>query len=145
MKLLSAFFYVCLTLLTLQPVLAADSATLQVENAWVREGPPGMPMMGGFMSVTNNSTGDVSITRISSPAFKSIELHETIMQDGMAKMREVSELRIPAGQTVVLEPGGKHMMLFNPVKPLKAGDTVTFQLSGSDDQRVEFSASVKRR
>ena len=142
MKTLLQILLTYLMLLLVNPAFGAD---LVVENAWVREGPPGMPMMGGFMTVKNKGTDAISISNISSPAFKSIELHETIMQDGMAKMREVTDMRIPAGESLILEPGGKHMMLFSPLHPLSAGDKVHFQLATDSGQPIEFTATVKRR
>jgi periplasmic copper chaperone A len=56
------------------------------------------------------------------------------MNGGMMQMREVDRIDIPAGGTVLLEPGGFHVMLLELQTPLVPGDTVdvtlTFELAG---------------
>lgn len=63
----------------------------------------------------------------------------TGMGGGMMTMQEVDELVIPAGETVVLEPGGYHIMLMDLAEPLKTGDTfeVTLTFSNGGDMVVE--------
>ena len=53
----------------------------------------------------------VRITGFSSPAFKQVELHETRLQDGVARMQRIKSLELPARASVILEPGGKHLMM----------------------------------
>lgn len=36
------------------------------------------------------------------------------MEEGMARMKKISQLEIRAGERVVLEPGGYHLMLMHP-------------------------------
>ena len=58
----------------------------------------------------------------------------TTMGGGMMTMREVERIELPAGETVVLEPGGYHVMLLDLAAPLELGDTVevtlTFEVAG---------------
>ncbi|MEO6988311.1 MAG: copper chaperone PCu(A)C [Aquihabitans sp.] len=61
------------------------------------------------------------------------------MGGGMMTMQEVDEIVIPAGDTVVFEPGGYHIMLMDLVEPLKTGDTfeVTLTFANGGDMVVE--------
>lgn len=111
----------------------ASAEEVLIKEAWVREGPPGMPMMAGFMILENNTAEDVVISSVSSPSFGSIEMHETVIENDVARMIAVEKLVVPAQGKTVLEPGGKHLMLFHPVQALKAGDEVVFWLSGNKD------------
>ncbi len=49
-------------------------------------------------------------------------------EGGVMRMRRVDSLDLPAGKTVVLEPGGYHVMLLDIVRPLKAGERVAVTL-----------------
>jgi copper(I)-binding protein len=75
---------------------------------------PGSSMSAGYLSITNNSDVDVKISRVESPHFESVQIHESVLEDGIAKMHQLDELRIPAKSTLTLERGGKHLMLKRP-------------------------------
>lgn len=57
-----------------------------------------------------------------------VRLHETITGgDGTMSMRAVESLELPAGETLVLEPGGYHLMLTD-VEPIEVGDEIDVTL-----------------
>lgn len=72
---------------------------------------PGMQMTAAYMTLTNNTTQQISISEITSPEFGSVQMHETVIEDGIASMRRLREVSIAAGGSVVFEPGAKHLML----------------------------------
>jgi copper(I)-binding protein len=74
-----------------------------------------MPMAAGYMEIANRSGAPIRITAVSSPNYESVEMHETTVEDGVARMRELPELVIDNGETVTFERGGKHLMLMRPV------------------------------
>lgn len=90
---------------------------------------PGMKMSAGFFVLTNNTDEPVRITRVSSPQFAAVEIHETTIEDGIARMRELDALIVPARGSVTLERGGKHLML---MRPRDLDDRVTLQLMSDD-------------
>ncbi len=112
----------------------------QVREGWVRLGPARMPMMAGFGRIENRCSVPVTITGASSPAFGSVELHETRLVDGVNRMRPVPELRIAPDNSAVLKPGGMHLMLMKPHAALQAGSKVVveFELSGGGKLLGEF-------
>lgn len=123
------------------PALAAD---VKVENAWIREPAPGQAVVGGYLDLT--SAQDASLVQAASPAFGKVELHEMKMQGDVMRMREVKAIDLPRGGTVKLGPGGLHLMLFQPKKPLKAGDKVPLTLtikSGNRTERLDATAEVR--
>jgi copper(I)-binding protein len=70
-------------------------------------------------------------------------MHETVIEDGIARMREIPVLEIAAGETVVFERGGKHLMLMQPVG---TPGTVTLNFYSDDvlllSVSTEFAASL---
>ena len=58
------------------------------------------------------------------------------MIGGEMKMQEIGGgLTIPAGKSIVLEPGGNHLMLMMLTDDLEAGEeiSVTFDFDGAED------------
>jgi len=139
-KLISATLFSCLSGLAF--LTACTSPELSVNHAWVREAPPGSRVQAGFMELHNNSKQEIKITAVNSPAFASIEMHRMFTQDGMMRMQQQDALIIPANGMLKLEPGGYHLMLFNPVSHLKTGDTVGFTLTTAAGKRIEVQAAV---
>jgi len=123
---------------------ALASQTMDVTGGWVREAPPTSRVLAAYMQIINLTDTDLTITGISSPDFDSAELHRTAVENGVARMLPVSELTIPAAGSVLLEPGGLHLMLFDPVRPLVQGDSVTLVLRCSDAISMTLSVPVLR-
>lgn len=81
-----------------------------------------------YLTITNDGDLDDRLESVSSSAAAGAHLHETEIDDeGRATMRAVGRLSIPGGTTVVLKPGGLHLMLMQP-QPLADGDTLELSL-----------------
>ena len=122
----------------------ADENTLLAENAWISEAPPVSRVMVAYMTLKNTGTQAIEIVRAESDLYSSIEFHETIHQDGMARMVRHDSLIIAAGDKIELKRGGAHLMLFNPNKRLTAGDTVTIKLLTKNNTSKTILVKVKK-
>lgn len=118
----------------------SDIAPLVADGVRVTAPMPGMDMSAGYLTLTNNTADTITITDVTSPQFGKVELHQSIVEDGIARMVGLSHLEIPAGTSVVLEPGGKHLMLMQPVDALQqvsldfhTDDTVALTVNVSID------------
>ena len=107
--------------------LPVSATELQWRDAWIRAAPPGVKMLAGYVNLTNPGKTPILITGVRSAAFESIEIHETVTENGVAKMRPLGQLSIAAGQTVQMAPGGMHLMLTEPKEPLAVGQTVVIE------------------
>jgi copper(I)-binding protein len=65
------------------------------------------------------------------------------MSGSMMGMREIESLELPAGEEVSLEPGGYHVMLFDLVKPIEAGDTIPVTLTFEKAGEIEVQAEAR--
>lgn len=83
---------------------------------------PGMSMAAAYLDITNQSGAAIRITSVTSPDYELVEMHETTIEDGVARMRAIPVLEIEDGDTVIFERGGKHLML---MRPLDSPDVVT--------------------
>jgi hypothetical protein len=132
-------------LLLIGPSLATADAILEVDEPWIREAPPAARIMAGYMTMVNTGDTAVTVTSISSPDFENAEIHRTVVEEGVARMLPVRQLEIPASSRLKLEPGGLHLMLFDPQRPLQEGETVTLTFHGSPGDDVTVTAPVLRK
>jgi copper(I)-binding protein len=72
-----------------------------------------------------------------------VDVHEIVMDDGMMRMREVAGIALPAGETVMLEPGGFHIMLLDMPEMLEAGTEVVLTLTFASGTEVPVTATVR--
>ncbi len=123
------------------PVYAGD---ITVEDPWIREAPPTMSMLGGFMKLHNKGDRDRNIVSAEGADYGWIELHRTMMQEGMARMVPQEQITIPAGGMVELKPGDYHLMLMQPKRQLKAGDVSKVTVKFADGETMEIELTVRQ-
>ena len=132
-----------LLLLILSILPFTIQADVVFKDAWIKNLPPSVPVRAGYMSIENTGSKAVSILSVSSKAFTNIEVHETTMKDGMMHMGSVPELTINPHSTVMLQPGGMHLMM-NPNKPTQIGDNVAITVKLSDGTQQQLNFMVKK-
>ena len=135
----SALF--AMSLIGMQAVLAADP--IQVDQPYARAVPPGQPNSAVFMTLTNQADADRALVSASSDVAEVVELHTHTMDNGMMRMRRIDQIDLPAGEAVVLEPGGLHVMLIGLKRQLVPGEQVTLELRYDDGSSEQLSAPVK--
>jgi hypothetical protein len=125
--------------------LPAAIAQVQVKDPWVRATVPHQSATGAFMKL--ESPQDARLVSVSSPAAGVVELHQTVREKDVMKMRAVPAIDIPAGRGAELKPGGYHVMLMNLRGQVKEGDSVplTLVVEGRDGKRqtIEVKAPVR--
>lgn len=98
---------------------------------------------GGFMGIANEGATADRLIGIEVPSVKHAELHTTEHSaDGVARMMHLDAIDIPAGETVLLERGGLHIMLMGLTEPLVEGQMVPGVLIFERAGRVEVEFSV---
>jgi hypothetical protein len=125
------------------PAGVAAAGAIRVSNAWVREPVPGRSMTAAYAELDNAGRSDVEIVTVAADVAGTVELHEMTRRGDIMRMSPVKSIAIPAGQHVSLTPGGRHLMLFDLTKPLKAGDWVTLTFTTSAGDAVPIAATVK--
>ena len=125
-------------------VLAACSgadAELSIEGAWVRSNPN---LIGAaYMAITSPIADELVAASVDPSIAGTVEVHEVVMDDGMMRMREVAGIALPAGETVMLEPGGYHIMLLDMPEMLEAGTEVVLTLTFASGTEVPVTATVR--
>lgn len=131
-----------LSLIACISLLAActDRAMLIASDIVVARPIPGTRMSAAYLSLTNTTNQTITITRVSSPSFESVQIHESVLEGGIARMVPLKSLTIPPGQTMPLARGAKHLML---LRPIGSPDVVTLQLYAGETLLLSVTATVE--
>jgi len=113
-----------------------------VFDAWIRQAPPGATMLAGYATLKNSGDAPITVLTVQSDAFRMTSLHETIVANDVAKMREVHRLVVPPGGEVRMEPGGRHLMLMQPRHEIVVGDKIEVVFLLLDGTRVQTYFNV---
>ncbi|MBL6080122.1 copper chaperone PCu(A)C [Belnapia sp. T18] len=116
------------------PLAAQEAGGIAVEQPWARAAVQG-GVGGAFMRIENRGAAADRLVSASSPVARTVELHATVRDGDVMRMRPVQAIDLPAHGAVQLQPGGLHMMLIGLNRPLSQGErvpvTLTFEHAGS--------------
>jgi copper(I)-binding protein len=119
------FLVACL----LAGLVAAAPSGITAEHAWARATPPNAQAAAAYVTLTDQGPAD-SLVGASTPIAGLAEIHRSMEEGGVMKMRPIPSLALEPGKPVALAPGGYHIMLTQLKQPLKQGDhfpvTLTF-------------------
>lgn len=113
------------------------SAALVISEARVRALIPGQDKTAGYFSARNGTADAVVLSGARSEQARSIEMHVTVQDGDMMRMRRLEAVEIAPGETVRFEPGGRHLMVFG-VDSLEAGMDIDLELGDGTTVPVHF-------
>ena len=116
---------------------------ISFENVWIREPPPGNGPVAAYLTVKNAGTEMAVLNDWQSEAFAHVMLHATKRVDDRVQMVHQAELSVAAGASVVLAPGGMHLMLMKAGAPVVAGNHYGLSVS-CNGSKSAFDATVRR-
>ena len=136
---------VTLSAATLAVAHAADfkAGSLEINDLWVRGSVPGQTNGAGYMQINNPTGVSDRLLSAESDASNRLELHTVITENGVAKMRQVPGIDVPAKGSAKLVPGGFHMMFLQLTGPFKQGEVVPVVLKFEKAGEVRVNFTVK--
>jgi copper(I)-binding protein len=101
---------------------------LEIEDGWARA----VPIVDGnsafYFTVRNNKAEPDRLIGVET-ALGIAEMHESVVEGGVARMLPRPEgFEVPAGGALVLDQGGKHIMVMGVTEPLGAGVNISATL-----------------
>lgn len=146
MKLPRSLFVALAYLALFNPVAAHEVTAkgFKISHPWVRAMPKGMSVTAGYAKITNTGKEADKLLGASMEGVEKAELHTTIMEGDVAKMRPLAEgLVIGPGETVELKTSGAHIMFMGVAKPLVEDSympgSLVFEKAGKVD--IEFAVA----
>jgi protein SCO1/2 len=127
-------------LLAAEPAPAAIASQLEIRQPRALLTPG---MGAAYFTVVNNGPESDRLLRVETAAARSAETHESVEDNGMMRMVPRPEgFEVPAGGTLDLKPGGKHVMLMETRPAANAGGEIPLSLVFERSGRIEVRASV---
>jgi copper(I)-binding protein len=130
---------VALAVLALTPLMAR---ALEIKDAHVRGLPAAQRNTAAFFTVMNTSDNSVELMAGRSDAAERLEIHSHQHRNGMMSMQEQASVSIAAGESLVFESGGYHLMLINLTRAVRDGDQLSFSLTTEDGEEITVVAPV---
>ena len=119
------------------------AGSLAINKPWSRATPKGALMGVGYMAIKNNGTTPDRLIGGSVDVADHFELHVTTIENGIARMRELSDIEIKPGQVIEFKPGGSHVMFVNLKHPLSKGEHINGTLVFEHAGKVQIEYSVE--
>lgn len=121
---------------------SADGGAPRVTDAWSR---PALKGRTGAVYLTIRAgSRDDRLLALKTSAAAEAELHRSMDDHGVMRMRPAGPLAVGTGQVVRLEPGGYHVMLMGLTRDLTPGEsfpvTLVFEAAGE----VTATATVRK-
>jgi copper(I)-binding protein len=120
----------------------AQAPTVQVKDAWARATASTAKVGGVFMTLTATGAPD-KVVSATSPVAETVELHETVRDGNVMRMRAVPALVVTPGTPTELKPGGLHVMLIGLKRQLKRGETFPVTLAFEKAPPVTVTVTVQ--
>lgn len=116
---------------------------LTLKTPWIRASVPGQVNGAGYVQIDNKATQADRLISATTSGVNRVELHTIITENGVAKMREVPGIDVPASGVVKLMPGGFHIMFLGLSAPFKADTTIPVTLKFEKAGEVKVNFEIK--
>jgi copper(I)-binding protein len=121
----------------------ASIGSLEIRDAWVRESIGPAKTAAGYLELHNGGQEAVTVTGINSESAERAQLHTTVRDGDVTRMRPLEPIAIAPGETLVLQPGGMHIMFMGVDEPLRPGMQVDLTLTLSNGRAGRLKVPVR--
>ncbi len=125
------------------PAIALGETGLTVANARMVMAPVASNPAAVYFDLANTGETDATLQSVKILGVFDSQLHTTKEANGTMTMSEVANLPIPAGETLSLAPGGKHVMAFNVSPAIGPGSNVEVTVNLGGGREETFKAEVR--
>jgi periplasmic copper chaperone A len=126
--------------LLLNSCAAPATEGVEVRDAWAR--PAAQGGNGAVYLVIRSSAAD-ELVGVASEVAEAVEMHESRLSGDVMEMRQLESVPLKAGEDVIFEPGGLHIMLIGLKQDLKAGDEFEITLQFKNYESIQLRIPVK--
>ncbi|MFV0491261.1 MAG: copper chaperone PCu(A)C [Pseudorhodobacter sp.] len=122
-----------------------EAGELVLSGIFARATPPSAATGAAYLTIANNGAEDDRLISATTAAGQEVQIHQVEEVDDVMTMRQLPDgVLIPAGGSVVLEPGGIHLMIMGLSGPLNKGEALdmvlTFERAGEVNVNIDILA-----
>jgi len=134
--------WVLLALAVVFPLSAAEPG-IKIQDPWVRITFGQSRTTAGYMTLIDQSGKGNTLVGLEMADGARAEIHESVMEGDVMKMRLVKSVAIPARGQAELTPAGGHIMIMGLKGPLKVGETLPVKLKFADGSEMMAYFAVR--
>jgi copper(I)-binding protein len=118
---------------------------LTISGAWARSMPAGFNG-AVYLEVENRGDAPIGLRVAESGVAKRVEMHETVRDGDMLRMVHQPEgVEVAAGSSLIFEPGGFHIMLFELGEALEAGQHFDLEMVAEPGGPITVEVLVRAK
>jgi copper(I)-binding protein len=138
-------FFLSILMSIAVPVAAEDfhAGNVIVSNPWARATVGVSRPAAVYLTIHNTGETADELISVQTPIANRAEIHQNQMTGGMMKMTSIPALKVAAGKTVTLAPGGYHIMMTGLKEPLSEGAQFPLSLTFKSGRSVDITVPVK--
>ena len=118
---------------------ASAAAPSMHVGGWARAG---LSNSAAYLSIHNGGKAADRLLSISTPAAKSVSVHNNVQAGGVMRMRAAGPLTLAPGAAVEMKPSGLHVMLMGLKAPLRPGTRLPMTLRFARAGTINVSLPV---
>ncbi len=122
----------------------AIACEVSIENPLVYAASPAARAAALYMEISNHCDSNEKLVKVTSEAAARLALHGTETgSDGVATMHSIDNgLEVPANGSLVLQPGGLHVMLMGLAEIPRQDQVLEFRLQFDTSGEISIKAPV---
>lgn len=123
-------------------IILVEDGGVMVHEAWARATAGASATGAAYVMLMGGPQPD-RLVAVSTPVAAAAQVHETIDDHGVMRMRPVAAVPIPPNGMVTFAPGGLHIMLTGLKQPLVAGQSFPLTLTFAHAAPVTVAVKVR--
>ena len=117
---------------------------ISISDSWARPSPGGGGNTALYMTINNNGSTPDTLLSASAEACGTTEIHMTSMEDGVMSMTPLADgIAVTSNASIVLGPGGLHLMCIDVGPELVEGETTNVTLEFAEAGSVSVVADIR--
>ncbi len=121
--------------------MPAAAGDIDIRQPWARASAGAGKTAAAYVTIVNGGAADALIGA-ATPVAARAALHGHQMDGDMMKMRPIDRVALAPGATVILAPGGIHIMMFGLTRRLVEGETFPLTLTFENAGALQVTATV---
>ncbi len=137
----------CLALFAAGAAQAHDysQGMITIDHPWARPTPGQSKVGAAYLLLQNSGAETDTLLSAESPVSEKTQIHETLREGDIMKMREVrGGVAVPPGTAVAFKPGGNHIMLLGLKQKLEEGQHIPLTLTFAKAGVVAVEVAVEK-
>lgn len=113
---------------------------IDVTNVTIKALPPTSKVTAIYFTIKNNTNKPITLERINGKFAENFELHDMKTEKGVMKMAKLNSVLIEEKSSISFDRHGKHVMVFDPISPIKADQKYGIELVFTNGKTIYAEA-----